>query len=131
MIKAPADVYEQIRMGKLGPEAKIAVAAMKDQAKKHAVSSTILSSLPQSASAYFNTTLATRLNSDAASIRAIGQVLNAKNYWQANLDKREWMNGQIRFRLTNSGNAKITIEGKKSAANDITAKQGWVNYVLT
>lgn len=127
-IKDPNAVYEQIKSGgKLGAEAQIAVAAAKGLKK---LPSPLSKFEPKNMSYLFNMIIAERLNQDAASMKAIKEILAGKKYWQVNLDQQMWQKGDLLFSAVLSGEASVRIIGNKSPSTDITSKQGWINYEL-
>lgn len=84
--------------------------------------------LPHSVTAFFSRSAATELNKD--SLSSIYEILSRKNYWQASLNKTSWKNGILEYNIFNVKNSKITVIGNKSATNDLSSKQGMINYVL-
>jgi hypothetical protein len=128
-ISNPNDVYDQaFRHNKYAKELKLVVDAIMSSRD---ASSDIKKNLPNSISAFFNRTIADRLNKDNASLDQIVEILTGKDYWQANLDILKWKNGEVSFSFVRSSKAKIKIIGSKASIGDITAKQGWINYELS
>jgi len=125
-LKNPDDVYTQIRAGSGTDLNTVVEAILKSNAPQE-----IKSKLPYSISSYFNRTIAEQLNSDQNSIQQIINILEGKEYWQANLNLTEWQKGTVSFNLIKSGKAKLKIYGNKSAIEDFTSKQGWINYELS
>jgi hypothetical protein len=95
------------------------------------VSPDIVKKLPRSASAFFNRTIAEQLNKDQASMDQIVEILQGKDYWQANLNIAEWIKGNVKFKFVKAAKAKVKFIGSKSAIDDVTSKQGWINYELS
>lgn len=126
-IKNPGDVYSQIRTGKLGKEAKLAIAKA---SSLKTLPSPLRKFEPQNMSYLFNMIIAERLNKDKASMDAIKVILAGKKYWQINLDQTLWKAGKLKFGAVLSGEATVRIIGNKTPSTDITAKQGWINYEL-
>lgn len=121
------DVYNQIITGKLGVEAKQVIASilkyknLDDIIKKHIDTGA-------SISGFFNREIAKRLNEDDGSIKQMLSILQGKDYWQGNLDKKEWLMGKVKYDWLSSAKTDLKIIGNKSAVNDPTSKQGWINY---
>lgn len=121
------DVYNQIITGKLGVEAKQVIASilkyknLEDIIKTHIATGA-------SISGFFNREIAKRLNEDDESIKQMLNILQGKDYWQGNLDKKEWLIGKVKYDWLSSAKTDLKIIGNKSAVNDPTSKQGWINY---
>jgi hypothetical protein len=123
------DVYNDIRsangdMKKLNQHSRNVVGAIQAQNPEK----NILNALPKSVTAYFTRTIADQLNSDAASIDKMLELVAGKGFYQANLDINAWRAGKIQYRITPSGQAAIKVIGSKSAIDNIEASQGLVNY---
>jgi hypothetical protein len=128
-ISNPNDVYDQaFRHNKDAKELNLVVNAIMNSRD---ASSEIKKELPNSISAFFNRTIADRLNKDKASQDQIVEILTGKDYWQANLDIVKWKNGEVSFSFVRSSKANVKIIGSKASIGDITAKQGWINYELS
>lgn len=125
-IRTPTSVFDNIRRGTPDDDVEKVMKVIKDKTTNQQ----ILSGLPDSISAYFNRTIAENLNNDPKSVKQMTEILAGKDYWQANLDINKWINGSMKFRFINSGEANINLIGSKSAITDITSKQGWINYEL-
>jgi hypothetical protein len=126
-IPDPTAVFDQIKSGKIGKEAALAIYKVEKTNKMQKIAQ----AMPNAVSSYFNMTLAEKINNDKASVDQIKEILSGKDYWQLNLNKRDWMNGKLMFKFTRSGEAVVKIDGAKSPAGDVTCKQGWVNYELS
>lgn len=122
-------VYNQIISNKLGTEAKKVIAAISNYKDVDQIVKTNLSS-GRSVSAFFNREIAKQLNEDVASVNQMLNILQGKDYWQGNLDKKEWVNGNIQYNWLSSAEASLKIIGNKGGADDPTSKQGWINYRL-
>ena len=119
-------IYESIRNRKTSNEVDLVsanISRLSDDVK-------IVNQLPLSISAFFTRSIADSLNNDPKSLKQIQEILSGKDYWQANLNIALWTRGEIKFKFINSGDANLKIYGNKSAIDDITAKQGWINYEL-
>lgn len=125
-ISNPSQIYTKIIQNRIDDEVKL-VTTLIDSMTDNV---TIKNNLPNSVSAFFNRSIADKLNNDPASISQMTEILAGKDYWQANLDTVSWRNGKLKFRFINSGGAKINIIGSKAAITDISCKQGWINYEL-
>jgi hypothetical protein len=90
----------------------------------------ILTKSPESVSSFFNRVIASKLNSDVKSINQMKEILAGKDYWQTNINSRLWLKGDLKFKFINSGEANLKIIGSKSSVDDLTSKQGWLNYEL-
>lgn len=126
-IRDVMSVYKSIKKGEMTDEAILAVQriSIQDELEK-----LVAEKLPDSITAFFCRTIASRLNSDKNSIEEMKKILSGKNYWQANLNISKWKKGEVEFKLANSGNVDLKIIGNKSGVNDIEAKQGLINYEL-
>lgn len=125
-IATPTDVFDSVRIGRETNEINFVTSKIKDRSSERR----IVDDLPTSISAYFNRTIADELNKDKTSIDQMREILAGKDYWQANLDIGAWVNGSVKLKFINSGEASLNIIGSKSAITDITSKQGWINYEL-
>lgn len=126
-LKYPFEVYNQIVKGETKTEAAKAIVKVSELTDN----SQIKEQLPYSVSAFFNREIAERLNNDGKSLDQIREILTGKDYFQANLNIREWAAGNVKFKFLSSREAKVKIIGSKSAIGDITSKQGWINYELS
>lgn len=86
-----------------------------------------LKKMPYSLSSFFNHHLAKALNKEHDLIK---ELLLAKDFYQANLKKSEWLAGSLEFSIVKAGEGDVRVVGDKSPQSDITQKQGWVNYQL-
>lgn len=127
-IKNPLSVYQQIVSNKHESEAKKVIAIIKNDPKADDV---VKKNLPYSVSAYFNRSIADRLNKDSASINQMKEILQGKDYWQGNLNISKWTKGKVEYKWLSSADAELNIIGSKGSTSDITSKQGWINYELT
>ena len=116
------------KKGSIGQKEAYVMEAMK---KSPYAERDIIAKLPKSATAFFCRAIAKRLNDDKMAMDQMREILAGKNYWQANLNKGEWNKGVVSFKFSNSGQASLKIFGNKSATDDIDAKQGMVNYLLS
>lgn len=121
-------VYEQILSGKLGPEAKMVIESIK---KYPGADAPVIKNLPNSVSAFFNREIAKTLNNDSQSLKQMKEILSGKDYWQGNLDAGEWSKGNLNYDWLSSAAAKLEIIGTKGSTEDISSKQGWINYRLS
>lgn len=119
-------VYEDIRSNNKSPDVQV----VSDAIRKYSKDPKITNTLPNSVSAFFTRTMADRLNSDRNSITQMKEILSGKDYWQANLNIAEWTKGNVNFKFINSGDSELKLIGSKSSIEDVTAKQGWINYEL-
>lgn len=90
---------------------------------------TIKQELPNSLTSFFARVTAERLN-QSTPINFMLKILKGKNYWQANLDQRKWMNGEISYSIFSSSNIELEIIGSKGAIKDIEMKEGMLNYFM-
>lgn len=127
-LNIPITVYNEIVQNNYkSPNVVKLVNAIK--AKKP--SDEIVRKLPVSVSAFFNRKIAEMLNNDQASMDQVVEILQGKDYWQANLQTDDWLNGKLRFKYVKAAKARVKFIGSKSAIDDITCKQGWINYELS
>lgn len=130
VLPRPIDAYVQLRDKKIGPEAKKVVLSISASPQLKKLSPRIKEKLPYSVSAFFTHSLVMRLQEDPVSLQQITSILAGKDYWQANIVKLQWLKGILEFKILRSGQASLKLEGNKSSIDDITAKQGWINYRL-
>lgn len=126
-IKDALMIYEDLRKQKLS---KKTLEAIKKLANHEESAPEFTGKLPKSVTAFFNRTLAERLNNNKNAIEDIKKVLAGKNFWQANLDINKWREGQVYYRFTSSKKIDVKIIGNKSSIDDIMARYGWINYEL-
>jgi hypothetical protein len=86
--------------------------------------------LPLTMSNFFNKAIATALDNDPKSVEQIKEILRGKDYWQGNLNITDWLNGELKFNWLSSASTQLKFIGYKSAATDLSCKQGWINYEL-
>ncbi len=79
---------------------------------------------------YFTSEISELFNADLAGTNLIKSIISGKNFWQANLNTGAWKHGTIKYNVMPTKNVKIVFLGKKSAPNDITSKQGKLNYFI-
>jgi hypothetical protein len=129
-IKNPSDVYTQIVKDekKTGPEAKLVLVSIKNY--KGTLEKGIIDNFPVSVSSFFNRRIAEKLNNDKASIDQMKEILQGKDYWQGNLQIKDWLKGDLNFKWLSSSEAELNLIGSKGSMSDITSKQGWINYEL-
>lgn len=125
-IITPTIVYDQIREDNIGDETLKVIEQIKEKTNE----SLVIDNLPKSVSGYFNRTIADNLNKDKKSMEQMTDILAGKDFWQVNLDIKSWERGDLKFNFLSSGKTVLNIVGSKSAINDITSKQGWLNYEL-
>jgi len=89
----------------------------------------IIDNLPNSLTAFFARVTADRLN-ERKPLDHMIDILNGKDFWQANLNNTLWKKGEIDYTLFSSTSVKLEIIGSKGAINDIEMKQGMLNYKL-
>jgi hypothetical protein len=121
-------VWSDVKVGKRSADINKAILAIKSSKW---TTDDINKKLPKSISAFFNRTLAAQLNGDEESLNQIVSILSGKDYWQANLNQNLWQKGTVKFRFTKAGKSKVKLTGNKSAIDDPSSKQGWINYELT
>lgn len=122
------EVFTAIKMRKNFDEKNLVISAI---ANRRGVDKRIVDLLEDSVTAFFCREIADMLEGDKVSMETMKEILAGKNYWQANLQMNDWENGKVKFKLVNSGSAKLQIIGSKAAMNDVEAKQGMINYRLT
>ena len=126
-IRNPDKVMDSIRAKQRTPEVvKVIGAAMDAMTKDY--DNKRLDALPFSLTSYFNMKLADALMKDSKD--EIISLIQAKEYYQMTLDKRSWQQGKVKFTCTKAGKTDIQVVGNKSTIADITAKQGWINYIV-
>jgi len=127
-ITRPSAVFDAIVAGKKDPDLNKVVLAIKSYP---GVNEDIKKKLPNSVSAFFNRTIADKLNKDQNSIEEIKKILEGKDFFQANLNINEWLKGNVKFKFVKSGKSTLKFIGSKSAIDDTKSKQGWINYELS
>lgn len=123
----PTQIFADITHNKKSKEVGEVTAAIK---KHKQATPEIKEKLPKSVSAFFNRSIAENLNNDESSDQ-IKHILAGKDYWQSNIDINEWKKGHLKIDFLRSGKAELQLIGSKSAIDDITCKQGWINYILS
>jgi len=126
-VKDTYEVFTAIKMKKNFEEKNLVLSAI---ANRRNVDKRIVELLEESVTAFFCREIAAMLEADKTSMDTMKEILAGKNYWQANLQMNEWEKGRVRYKLINSGSAKLSIIGSKAAMNDVEAKQGMINYIL-
>tara|TARA_Y100000310_G_scaffold339687_1_gene433136 strand:+ start:770 stop:2098 length:1329 start_codon:yes stop_codon:yes gene_type:complete len=86
--------------------------------------------LPFSVTAFFSRTIAAMLMANKPSMDEMKRILSGKNFWQANLNITVWRKGNILFKMTTTKKVELKIIGSKSSIDDISGKQGMLNYEL-
>jgi len=120
-------VFTDIKKNATTKETILVAEAIK---KNPMIEKNVKDKLPLSMTAAFSRETARRLNSDKTSLDIIASVLAGKDFYQANLDINRWKQGEVFFKLLQSGKANVSFIGYKSAITDIEANQGLVNYEL-
>tara|TARA_R110001632_G_scaffold17121_4_gene54634 strand:- start:15 stop:1484 length:1470 start_codon:yes stop_codon:yes gene_type:complete len=127
-IKNPyTDVYEPLRQEKATPITRKVVSAIEKYAGADGV---VIKNLPKSVTAFFCREIAKEFNASKGANEDMAKILAGKNYWQANLNDRKWAQGDVDYKMTNSGKVKINVIGSKAPTTDIVASQGLVNYFM-
>lgn len=126
-IKDSYKVYNDIKANKESKERAMVAAAISDYGDKEPQ---IDEYLDDSTTAFFSRRISDMLNEDKKSIEVMKEILCGKNFYQLNLDMTSWRKGIIKYRAVKSGEASLDIIGRKSAMNDVEAKQGLINYIL-
>lgn len=88
-----------------------------------------LSLLPHSLTSFFCYELGDRLSAD--SLDDIINIVSAKDYYQFNLNSNLFAKGYLAYTSVKAGETDLKIVTDKSAWKDITAKQGYLNYVVS
>lgn len=127
-IASPTSIFDNIVAGQKTADLNKVILAIKSYPN---VSDDIKKKLPNSVSAFFNRTIADKLNNDANSITEIKKILEGKDFYQANLNTSDWLKGKVKFKFVKSGNSTLKFIGSKSAIDDTKSKQGWINYELS
>ena len=122
------EVFTDIKQNRSSDEKNLVISKI---ASLSHVEQKIVDALDDSVTAFFCREISDMLNKDRASMDVMKEILSGKNYWQANLDQNSWNNGHVKYRMVNSGSAKLTLIGNKAAIRDIDASQGMINYRLT
>ena len=127
----PMEVYVNIRKGNDTPEVKKVInMIMNGNWKIEGNLSRIKSMLPNSLTSFFSRRLSYMINTDRQAIDELLTVLGVKDFWQANLNIKDWQKGIVSFKISKSDSMSLTIIGSKASMNDITGSQGMVNYLL-
>jgi hypothetical protein len=117
-IKDPyKEIYEVIKSGKQTPATRLVISAVD---KYLGVDAVVIKNLPNSITAFFCREVAKQMNNSKQANNDLRDILAGKNYWQANLDIKDWFN---------SGNVKVDVIGSKAPTTDITAKQGLIELL--
>jgi len=122
-LRSPESIVDTIRQNKTSPELNTVLGIVSDAM---GTTDSRRAQLPLTLSNFFNKILAERLTND--SMGSIKDFLVAKEYWQANLDPNKWKVGELKFAFVKAGASKVIVHARKSPQNDISARQGWVNY---
>ena len=86
--------------------------------------------MPNSITSFFNYELGSRLEKD--SLADIIEIVAAKGYYQLNLNLNEMSkNGKLHYSCVKAGDTDLKLVSNKSAWKDITAKQGYLNYIVS
>jgi hypothetical protein len=125
-IRNPEKIVDTIRANKTSPEQLAVCGRVIEIMKKEG--DPRLSEMPRSLSSFFNKKLSEALTKDSKD--DIISIVSAKSYYQFNLDKRSFIKGELNFRCVKAGETDIIIKGDKASRNDITCKQGWINYEI-
>lgn len=127
LVKDTYAVFTAIKFNQDSDEKNLVVSAI---ANYQNVEKRIVDLLESSVTTFFCREIASMLENDKTSMETMKEILAGKNYWQANLQINDWEKGKVKFKMVNSGEAKLTIIGSKATMNDIEAKQGMINYIL-
>ncbi len=125
-IKSPEKIVDIIRANKTSPEQAAVCGRVIDIMKKE--NDPRLDKMPYSLSSFFNKKLSEALTKDSKD--DIINIVSAKSYYQFNLDKKSFIKGELNFRCVKAGETDIIIKGDKASRDDITCKQGWINYEI-
>lgn len=90
----------------------------------------VKNNLPHSLTHLFLYHLAEILTDDAKATDTILLMLGAKEYWQVDLQNKEWDNGEAVFVLKKSNETKIIYSPTRGAIDDITSSHAKLNYIL-
>jgi hypothetical protein len=137
----PDEIYKKISSNKtpVDPEvadvirtAKIKLTSLNSTVYKEASAPILIKNLTggKSLTSIFSRVIADELNADIKTVNAIKELVSGKQFFQLNLDESKFKRGQIYFNVKRSSAVDITFTGTKAATNDISAKQGTVNYLL-
>ena len=126
-IRNTYQIFTDVKKNNITKEVQLVIDAIK---KNTMIEQGVKDKLPLSMTAVFSREMARRLNTDKESLDIIAGVLAGKDFYQANLDVNRWKRGEVFFKLLQSGKAKVSFIGNKSAIMDVDAKQGLLNYEL-
>lgn len=126
-IRNTYQIFTDVKKNNITKEVQLVIDAIK---KNTMIDQGVKDKLPLSMTAVFSREMARRLNTDKESLDIIAGVLAGKDFYQANLDINRWKRGEVFFKLLQSGKAKVSFIGNKSAIMDVDAKQGLLNYEL-
>lgn len=94
------------------------------------VSDTIRNALPKSISAAFNRVIVDQLSSNKESVDQIIELLEGKDYWQANLNPSQWLKGKVSIKMIKASKARLKLISNKSAVDNPACNQGFIAYEL-
>jgi hypothetical protein len=91
---------------------------------------TIINKLPDSFTYFICQNIAEIINQDKTAINEIVSVLNAKNFFQANLNQSKFKNGEIEFKMIESGSDKLKVLQGKGSMGSVKSEQGRLSYMI-
>lgn len=124
------DSYEVYKALHRGEFVNPAVGTVIGTIREKATNQQVLDKLPLSVGGFFSREMADRLNADKKSIDEMKAILAGKDFFQANLGIPAWGRGKVEYKFARTTKIELTIAGNKSTLNDVTMKQGLVNYSL-
>ena len=112
---------------------QLVLTALLKQKGKFVASGDLFDNLPFTVAGIFTREIAGRMNADKVALTEILQALGMKEFFQANLNAQKFTtSGITEYKIAEvsqkSGRISIAITGAKSAATDLSMKQGSLNY---
>jgi len=132
-IRDPYSVYTSIKKNKSTDDVDTVVNAVIQYLGKHKnleSAEIIKRELPNSLTSFFARVTAERLNQPQP-IKFMIKILKGKNYWQANLNQKDWKKGKISYSIFSSKSVELEIIGSKGVIKDIEMGEGMLNFHMT
>lgn len=136
-INDPIQIYRDLKLGNFTKEVFMVVAGVQKYTSGDTCKSTkkMLEYLSESnkyscITGFFCRELAKDLNADVESMTLMELIISTKDFYQANLNYYDWLNGKIRYSINKTENLKLVMQGNKSGYSDLSCSAGKINYEL-